>query len=521
MDAATRSGGQQPYWSSSSQLPIFHSLNSRELNGGLQVQMKPGEFSREMIENRRQIEALAREQAFSLPSFAANRICPWCSTFCTEDHFMNCAKRLVTCPLCKEYVLATAAVQHYKDCEEAIVYIATERIARRFEEQRRAEEEEAERRRVQQLHAQAESDAQALRRRASSLVTKKQSLGNLLFSGVSLGNEGTAVGGESEGGQSGEGGNMEGRPQQSILVDGGSSHSMGPKRSMVRILSQPEMAMRSGSIASTNPSQMPQSGGEDTGSGYAGAQDDASSGGYNRQGSFFTRTNSAVSAHHHNDPMAAGGGGGDAPSPFAQTVAPRQQSFNMNSTSQMPTAQGQAADTDRRSSAAGVTQLAPEALATMSSFYSVQSPDNHRPSMASPMRGDANAAPPLPSGTSFSLPRSLSSAAAPPQSFSRKIPPPPTTLPMGSAVAPPHGRDNAESPARPPSASSATPMVANGMKKCKWCSVQAPVEHEKKCVSRIVQCKKCSSMIKLKDKEEHMRICSALRGETTSALFSP
>lgn len=530
------------FWSVAPVTTLFPNLNSRELKGSLAAQVRPSEFSRDMIESRQQAEALAREQAFSLPAFAANRICPWCSKFCHEDHFVTCAKRLVTCPLCKEYVLATDAVKHYKDCEESIVYIATERIARRFEEQRRVEEEEAERRRVQQLHAQAEADAANLRRRASTMVTKKQSIGSLLFSGLSLGNEGVEVGGEPEVSGSSfpaptagmDASTTDSRmvPQQhrqssagSILLDGHGGEStitpnMGPKRSMVRILSQPEMQVRSGSIAST--SNQP-SGGEDTGSAFAGGaafhqqtHDDPVAP-YNRVGSFFQRTNSIRSSAQHEDPMD------DAGSQHAvqPSLAPRQ-SFS---------ASAAIADPLRRASAApSMAGSAGIGFASSGSFQTAPSlgADNQpqrRHTIASPPRteGGSSAAPLPANRPPPTLPRSQSSVAAfgaPPPSVNRKIPPPPASAPNAAAsiAAPPSGRDAVESPARPVSVSSAASPAAlpAGMKRCKWCSATAPIEHEKKCVSRIVQCKKCSSMIKLKDKDEHMRICSSLRGEAAS-----
>ena len=80
----------------------------------------------------------------------------------------------------------------------------------------------------------------------------------------------------------------------------------------------------------------------------------------------------------------------------------------------------------------------------------------------------------------------------------------PSSVPAGAAAAPTTGAA--------PSPSVNSDPIPPGFKRCKWCSTPAPPEHEKKCASRIVMCKKCSSMIKMKEKDAHVKMCTAING---------
>ena len=47
------------------------------------------------LQDARRREQDAAEEAFQCPSFAHNRLCPWCGSFCHEDHLVSCEKRLM------------------------------------------------------------------------------------------------------------------------------------------------------------------------------------------------------------------------------------------------------------------------------------------------------------------------------------------------------------------------------------------------------------------------------------------
>lgn len=361
---------------------------------------------------QREAEAAMIDEAFAFAPFVANRICPWCAKFCHEDHIAQCDRRCITCPICNEIVLATEGIAHYQQCQDLVITVATERVMSRVNDRRRLDEEEAERKRVQRLTEQAEAQAAALRNRANSMVTRKQSIGNLLFSGVSLGDRGVESAAAKATGES----PPAARPSEAKL--------------------QPEQApaatvFTSGGAASTSDGQPPQ----------------APQSLYNRAASFFSRTADKP----------------ELPPPSPSTAAP---ASNVES------------EDDRLTKQRSEILLAPPSAAALEAA--------RRHSL--PVGGLTRAAPQV-------LPARKASAS--PANANPAPPSVASNTNRGSSV---------ESSARGVSTASSA-SYPPGAKKCKWCSLVAPIEHEKRCASRIVMCKKCQSMIKMKDKDEHVKIC--------------
>lgn len=481
------------------------------------------------VAQQQALEQRFLQDAWKCPTFCANRICTWCAKFCAEEHINTCEKRLVVCPICQEYCLATDAVQHYQRCQERVVTIATDRVVKALADRQRREDEDNERRRVALLHQQAEADAAALRQRAASIVTsKKQSLSNLLFSGVSIGDE---------------------HVTQQPISESNFQQAVAPKRSLVRILSQPEIA------SATPPQQLPAE--------TTTQSEDAVPSVYNRVGSFFAKTNehsmlpssassarlsvveapTRVSIAHAADaptltqatsssalnatarPSSADKSAA-APLPSAQQLSRAQSLAWTPSISANFTSYDSTVGAGRRQTTGGIASSVTRSSSPPASLPQAQMPANLSvPASRAPQ-------PDVP-GKKIQAPQTLpkplvnrpqaAADSAPPSVFPGEataqhrapLAPASSIMSLESMSVLPRGA-SVESIARAASTTSSSAIV-NGMKRCKWCGQQALVEHEKKCASRIVMCKKCNSMIKMKDKEEHVKICAALRAGDSAA----
>lgn len=459
-------------------IAIFEPLSQKQAQ--FLSQFTPSNLTPAAVQRQMEQEAADMEQAFALPEFASNRICTWCAKFCSEDHIASCEKRLVVCPICRHYILASDGVSHYQTCQEQVLQIATSRVVSILAARQREAAEAEERRRVEMFNQKAEADAAALRQRAASLSsqppppsTKKQSLSNLLFSGVSVGD---------------------------TTVKARNSIDQPPvkTRSVVRILSQPEV-LRSPSPSTSSAAGAASARG--TSSPPEGAQpvldSGSESGGsilYNRSGSFFSKTNIPASV-----PNASA-----VPAPSDNGTGT--ENVTLSSVSLPANFQNVPAATPRGRAASASLPSAPQVPArrqTVAGPLSSEPSDKRMPPSV------------LPASRRGSLP--VTSSVAPLAQQTATV----TTVTAaegspvhrqsvssaGSPVLAPRA-PSVESIVRPASTTSA--VGPDGNKRCKWCGQQAPVDHEKKCALRIVMCKKCSSMIKMKDKEEHVKICSAL-----------
>jgi hypothetical protein len=378
-------------------------------------------FIRQMHPERPTVEQLTRyheqssaEDAFSTPSFVANRLCPWCGQFCSEDHLTLCDRRLVCCPVCDDLVFSKDAFQHLQKCQQNIIKLATERVEKRLLQIKQEREEELERQRVALLIQQAEADAAALREKANARVTTKQGLGSLLFSGIS---------------------------EADVVHEAAAAPAGARRQSVVQLVGS--------------------GGGDDPFSPSAGQPQAASP----RRGSSF------AAGPPSSEPEPGDGARIAAPVPSFRVPPTRQGSISVSAPATAPVR--------------GASNVRPRGSAGVAADAAGDAGEEQPPLALQPSLLQSSA--------------SFSAGPTPPQGRTQQ---PSSGAPIPSSV-------NAQASG---GGSGSDEPIPPGYKRCKWCSTPAPPEHEKKCASRIVMCKKCGSMIKMKDKDAHVKMCTAVNG---------